>query len=368
MTDHKEVIIAGGGPAGLAAAIALRARNLKATVVDASEPPIEKVCGEGLLPETLESLRAIGVEPETFRGVPFRGVRYVANKNQAEAQFSNGHALGIRRAELHRSLLGAATNAGAEFLWNTRVDGLELDGIRVAGKLMPARWIIGADGHTSRIRHWAGLDDHVSSRQRFAFRQHFRVKPWTDFLEVHWSARGQAYVTVVGEQEICIIAMSRDSRLRMRESLDEFPALARRLKGCVAIDRERGAVSRNRVLRRVTRGHVALIGDASGTVDAITGEGLGLAFRQVRALATAIESGDLGMYEAAHRKLRRKPQLMAEILLTMDRSLILQERAIGALAAQPGIFERLLSVHAGNISVLQIVGTGLQLGWGLLTA
>src|SRR5438552_18646904 len=94
MTDHKEVIIAGGGPAGLAAAIALRARNLKATVVDASEPRIEKVCGEGLLPETLETLRAIGVEPETVRGAPFRGVRYVANKNQAEAQFSNGHALG----------------------------------------------------------------------------------------------------------------------------------------------------------------------------------------------------------------------------------------------------------------------------------
>src|SRR5437762_10559280 len=92
MTDHKEVIIAGGGPAGLAAAIALRARNLKVTVVDESEPPIEKVCGEGLLPGTLESLRAIGVEPETFRGVPFRGARYVANKNQAEAQFSHGHA------------------------------------------------------------------------------------------------------------------------------------------------------------------------------------------------------------------------------------------------------------------------------------
>jgi hypothetical protein len=95
---------------------------------------------------------------------------------------------------------------------------------------------------------------------------------------------------------------------------------------------------------------------------------LGLAFRQVRALATAIESGDLGMYEAAHRKLRRKPQLMAEILLTMDRSFVLQERAMSALAARPRIFERLLSVHAGNISPLQIVGTGLILGWGLLTA
>jgi len=56
------------------------------------------------------------------------------------------------------------------------------------------------------------------------------------------------------------------------------------------------------------------------------------------------------MYEAAHRKLRRKPQLMAQILLTMDRSLILQERAIGALAARLEYLSDSCSVHAGNIS------------------
>jgi len=150
MMDHKQVIIVGGGPAGLAAAVALRAQNFCVTVVDAAQPPIEKVCGEGLLPETLESLRAIGVKPKSLPGVPFRGIRYIANKTHVEAKFPHGHALGIRRADLHQSLLTAATDAGAEFLWKTRVDGLEGDGIRVAGQLMRAQWIIGADGHASQ--------------------------------------------------------------------------------------------------------------------------------------------------------------------------------------------------------------------------
>ena len=368
MPDPEQVIVVGGGPAGLAAALALRARDFAVTVVDAARPPIEKVCGEGLLPETLESLRAIGVDPDSLSGIPFRGIRYIATKKQVAAKFVAGHALGIRRADLHRSLLTAAATAGTQFLWQTHVEALEEDGVRVAGRVLHARWIIGADGHASRVRKWAGLEGRLSSRQRFAFRQHFRVKPWSDFLEVYWSARGQAYVTVVGAQEICVVVMSRDPRMRINEALRDFPELARRLAGCAAIDKERGAVSCNLALRKVTQGRVALVGDASGTVDAITGEGLGLAFRQAGALAEALERGDLQIYETAHRRLLRKPQLMAKMLLTMDRSVFLQEWAMDALAARPKVFARLLAAHAGEGSPLELAEAGLQLGWSLLTA
>jgi flavin-dependent dehydrogenase len=368
MADLNQVIVVGGGPAGLAAAIALRGRNLNVTVVDASESPIEKVCGEGLLPETLESLRLVGVDPASLTGIPFRGVRYLANSGWVQANFAHGHALGIRRAELHRSLLAAAANAGAEFLWNTRVTGLNGNSVRAAGKSMRADWIIGADGYGSIIRKWAELDAGSSSPQRFAFRQHFRVKPWTDLLEVYWSARGQAYVTVVGAEEICVVVMSRDAHLRIDLALDDFPALAKKLQGSAIVDRERGAVSCNRVLRRVTRGRIALVGDASGTVDAITGEGLGLAFRHARAVADAVARGDLKTYEAAHRKLRRKPQFMARMLLAMDRSPAVQKRAMSIFRAHPAIFEQLLSVHTGKVSICHIAGSGLELGWSLLTA
>src|SRR5437660_6939333 len=128
MMHPKQVVIVGGGPAGLAAAVALRARNFCVTVIDAARPPIEKVCGEGLLPETLESLRAIGVEPKSLPGVPFRGIRYITNKTHVEAKFPHGHALGIRRADLHQSLLTASTEASAELLWQIHLDGLEVDG------------------------------------------------------------------------------------------------------------------------------------------------------------------------------------------------------------------------------------------------
>jgi menaquinone-9 beta-reductase len=41
-----DVFVIGGGPAGLAAAIAARAKGLRVTVADGGVPPIDKPCGE----------------------------------------------------------------------------------------------------------------------------------------------------------------------------------------------------------------------------------------------------------------------------------------------------------------------------------
>jgi NADPH-dependent 2,4-dienoyl-CoA reductase/sulfur reductase-like enzyme len=60
--QNTDVFVIGGGPAGLAVAIAARQKGLQAIVADGAAPPIEKPCGEGMMPETLAALRDLGVE------------------------------------------------------------------------------------------------------------------------------------------------------------------------------------------------------------------------------------------------------------------------------------------------------------------
>jgi flavin-dependent dehydrogenase len=93
-----------------------------------------------------------------------------------------------------------------------------------------------------------------------------------------------------------------------------------------------------------------LVGDASGSVDAITGEGLRLGFEQGMALATALEAGDLRMYAAAHRRLARRPAFMAALMLSLDGSARLRRRVLHALSADPGIFATQLAMHVGDAS------------------
>ena len=121
-------------------------------------------------------------------------------------------------------------------------------------------------------------------------------------------------------------------------------------------------------LPRVCRGRVALIGDASGCVDAITGEGLGLAFKQAAALADALVANDLGRYEMAHRRLFRRPYWMAKSLLELDARTSLRQRITRIFAKRPQLFDRFMAAHLGARSGADFLAMGALLGWHLLTA
>ena len=98
---------------------------------------------------------------------------------------------------------------------------------------------------------------------------------------------------------------------------EEFPELCERLKNAECSSNERGAITVSRRFRRVYNGHAVLVGDASGGVDAITGEGLCLTFRQAALLGQCLASGDLARYQEQHRRLILRPALMARMMLFM---------------------------------------------------
>src|ERR1700742_4349777 len=98
-----DALIVGGGPAGLAAAIALRQKGLDVLVADALRPPVDKACGEGLMPDAQKDLAALGVPRQA--GAPFEGVAFLSGQQQAVAPFTHGSGIGIRRLRLHELLV-----------------------------------------------------------------------------------------------------------------------------------------------------------------------------------------------------------------------------------------------------------------------
>src|SRR5580692_903150 len=181
MEQATDVFIVGGGPAGLAAAIAARARGLRVIVADGAKPPIRKACGEGLLPDGLKALGELGVELRGTDGCAFRGIQFEDERASVCASFPGGLGLGIRREILHQRMIERSLDCGVGLQWNTPVTGLCEQGVLAAGNKIRARWVIGADGSRSRVRRWSGLESSAPERRRFAFRVHFRLAPWSDF-------------------------------------------------------------------------------------------------------------------------------------------------------------------------------------------
>src|SRR5215472_11445943 len=146
MRDCFDVFVIGGGPAGLAAAIAARRKGMNVAVADGATPPIDKTCGEGMLPETLQALRSLGVNLNCAEGIRFLGIRFIQEGLNCAAPFPSGFGLALRRPLLHQRLITAAAECGVELLWKTPVTGIGSREVFAGGRTYSVRWIVGADG------------------------------------------------------------------------------------------------------------------------------------------------------------------------------------------------------------------------------
>jgi menaquinone-9 beta-reductase len=363
-----EVLIVGAGPAGIVAAIAARRQGLQATVVDARKPPIDKPCGEGILPQGVAALETLGISLPPEESFPFRGIQFVDAEHSARANFAGVTGRSMRRVKLHQLLVDHAVEAGVEFRWGERVMQIDEGVVATAKEQLSYRWLIGADGQNSAVRKWARLDSPAARRKRFGFCSHIQMWPWSDAAEVHWGRDCQIFITPMKSQEVGVAVISRNPALRLAGALARFPALAKKFRGSRPTTRESGDATSLLILPAVTRGRVALVGDASGTVDAVTGHGLSLSFRQAIPLAEAMKRADLGYYQHAHQRIAAVPVMMSRLMLLMDANPWIRRRTIRLLEKTPGLFAKMLAIHTetlplSSVSVGELAGFGWKFLW-----
>jgi flavin-dependent dehydrogenase len=260
----------------------------------------------------------------------------------AEGRFKSGVGLGIRRSILHAELSRRAAELGVDLRWGVTVRGFDGDDVETDTGPLRGRWVVAADGRNSRMRSWAGITVSSPARQRFGVRRHYAVVPWSDLVEVTWADGAEAYVTPVGPRLVGVAVLSGERPLSFDRVLARLPTLAHRLEGAEVVSRDRGAGPFGQRPVAVVRDRLALVGDASGCLDPITGEGLSVAFGQARALVRAVERGSLDAYAAAHRRLVRLPGLLTGLLLMAERRPPVRRRVIRLLAGSPRLFSLLV--------------------------
>jgi len=341
-----DVLVAGGGPVGLATAIIARMRGLDVAVVEPREGPIDKACGEGLMPSTVAALARLGVVPE---GRPFAGIRYVSPTHRAEARFAHGGGLGVRRTTLHGALHDRAMAIGVQEV-RARVGDVvqEADQVHAAG--LRARWLVAADGLHSPVRRGLALDRAAprssdAGRTRYGQRRHYAVAPWADLVEVHWSRDVEAYVTPVGS-DLVGVAVLGGAGSRYEDALRSFPSIAARLAGIEPVGAVRGAGPLRQAATSARKGRVLLVGDAAGYVDALTGEGLATGLATAAAAVDCIASGRPQDYQRRWRQATLRYRVLTEALLWAAQNQVLRPHIVPAAARLPGTFRRVVSLLA----------------------
>jgi flavin-dependent dehydrogenase len=363
LTRVHDAVVVGGGPAGLAFAAHAADRGLDVLVLERREGPLDKACGEGILPAGVRALAPLGVLdriPAEERAT-LRAIRWIdASVGEARLELPAPRGVAVRRTALSAALIARAREAGAEVIQGAPVVSHRRDGdsVVVAGPFGEARakLLVAADGLNSPTRRREGLDLPPRAPRRYGVRRHFALAPWSEDVEVHFGPRAEAYVWPAGPALVGVAflyepGVSGDPR----RLLPAFPALAARVAGAREGSAPRGAGPFHQAARARVADRLVLLGDAAGYVDALTGEGLSIAFGCAGdlaalapdALARGATASALHPYERAWRRRFRPYAAWTRLLLALSHRPALRRGVLALAAARPGPFERIVEAAVG---------------------
>lgn len=339
MSERRPIAIAGGGLAGLSAALFLARDGHQVTVYERQRGPIDRVCGEGMLPFGVALLAELGLRDQAIAaGMPFHGVRYVCQDQVAEGRFPSGqHGLGIARAQLDRLLRERAQQVGV----------MLREGEPLEPGTIGESCILAADGIHSG---WARIAGHrTRASRRLGLRFRLETAP-PQRVEVHFFAGFEIYLTPVARDGLSVAFLLDPDRLALpgaqlrafclEHFASAFPHLADLSPRDLAM---RGPIAARPGSATPS---LHLLGDAAQAFDPISGAGMSFALTCAHLASRHLDSpSDYWRALAPHR---RALGTMTRLVLALRGGGWRTRLMVRQLGRAGDAFDRMLALHDGR--------------------
>ncbi len=289
--NRCDVLIAGGGLAGLTASIILARAGHRVILVEKNDYPKHKVCGEYISNEVRPLLESLKLFPEKLK--PTEIARFACSNvhgKVVETSLELG-GFGISRYAFDHFLYDEALKAGVEVRVNTEVREIRYQKhnfiVSTSPKnLLRARVVIGAHGKRSVIDKRMNRSFIENTTSYVAVKQHFHAQLPTDLVSLHNFKGGYAGLSVVENAKVNLCYLTTKTQISRYSDLEEFsrfhltmnPHLATFLEGASAIMERPLVISQVNFSRKpVIEDHVLMCGDAAGLIHPLCGNGMAMA-------------------------------------------------------------------------------------------
>ena len=319
-----DLIVAGAGPAGAAAAITAARHGAQVLLLERGAFPRHKVCGEFVSAESLGLLEGFARE-----SAPLAPLLAAAERIARARVFLDSDvwelpvepaAASIPRIDLDEALWAVAKQSGVDCRQQVAVNAVANNGsfgVETSAGSFRSRALINASGRWSNLSSPVRQGRAAKGSKWLGVKAHFREEAPSLSVDLYFFRGGYCGVQPVGPDRVNACAMVRsDAATTLQEVLALHPRLAERSRGWEPVMEP--VTTSPLIFRKpaARQGTVLLVGDAAGFVDPFVGDGISLALRGGALAADALVPfwrGQVSLEEAARRYERAYRQELAPV-------------------------------------------------------
>lgn len=350
-----KLAVIGGGPIGLYTANILAEKGHQVTLFEKGSWPIDKACGQGIMPSGVSLLSHSGVEFTLQRdAITLAGITYIDGDVQLTGSLPS-KGLGVERLVLSQKLWNKVSPlSNVKLRSKTKVTNISISDniVKINNEVHPEEtfsYVFACDGLHSQTRNILQNEKLVTNNLRLGGRVHFSIPPWSQNVEVYWKEGVEAYVTPVSSQKIEVAFLWYQSHQFSSKNLEQqlfelFPELKEKLHNHSSCNDFRAYGPFDKRSKSLRVGPVFFIGDAYKFFDGITGEGISIGLRSAQIICQNFQNFSWYHKLKIHRMYFFYSMLVSTALW-MSRHPHLRRKILQSLKKFPRFFNLILTLN-----------------------
>jgi flavin-dependent dehydrogenase len=296
-----DVIIIGGGLAGLFNALQLNRAGLQVTVIEKKAYPFHRVCGEYISNEVLPFLQHLDIDVDSLGASHINRLEITSASGKRFKTDLDLGGFGISRYTLDNYLYQKAEREGVKFMLNTRVEDIRFVHDRfevvVPGQTLIAPLVIGAYGKRSNLDQKLKRDFFYKRSPYLAVKFHIKADLPDDLIQLNNYKDGYCGVSKVDGDRYCMCYLAKRDDLRKYGTLAGLEENVIRKNPYLneIFNTAEFLLDKPEVINEISfekkapvELHILMSGDTAGMIAPLCGNGMAMAIHSAKILSHAI--------------------------------------------------------------------------------
>ena len=312
-----EIIIIGGGLAGLVSSIQLAKAGRKVLVIEKKSYPFHKVCGEYISNETRPFLTSFGVNFEELGVKEISKFQFTSPSGRVlETELDLG-GFGISRYKLDEYLFHLAQENGVTFLLENTVESVDYQNdimiVKTQNQTFESRFVIGSFGKRTKLDATLKRDFFTKRSPYIGVKYHIKTNFPQDLIALHNFKDGYCGISAIEDDKHCLCYLTTRENLRQHGTIAEMekqilwknPHLKKIFTQSEFLyDKPEVINEISFAPKTAVENHILMAGDSAGLITPLCGNGMAMAIHGAKLLTDSILENyhDRNLVEDTHQK------------------------------------------------------------------